>query len=204
MGSFESSISREVAGVRFHVDASEKAKIDKILSQVPKKPLIMVCPGSRWINKQLKTETFSDFLGKIEAAYGASFLFVWGDEAEKKQCLELASNVKRGVVSEKLPLPSWQNLMNEFDLVLAVDSSALHLCATTKTPSFSIFGPTSPNIFKPIGKKHTFYQGECPYGRVFDKHCPVLRSCPTGACIKDISSEALFQAFQNQRAFLQP
>ena len=107
------------------------------------------------------------------------------------------------VVVDRLPLPTWQNLMDEVDLVIAVDSSALHLCGTTSTPSFSIFGPTSQRVFKPMGERHFAVQGSCPYGRTFEKQCPVLRSCPTGACIKELTVEELFEAFQSQHAFLQ-
>ena len=163
----------------------------------------MVCPGSKWVNKQLKAETLIAFLKKIEGELKASFLLVWGDALEKELCEELNAHLKISHVVDKLPLAVWQNLMNEADLVIAVDSSALHLCGTTTTPSFSIFGPTAPKVFKPIGERHFAIQGKCPYGMVFEKQCPLLRSCPTGACIKEMTAEELFQAFQNQRVFLQ-
>ncbi len=201
---FQKPISSEVAGVRFNIEPDEKKKISQILSEVPKGPKIMVCPGSKWINKQMNGDTLSAFLQKIEEKYKASFLLIWGDESEKLLCQGLKNALKSAHVVEKLALPTWQNLMSEVDLVIAVDSSALHLCGTTPTASFSIFGPTSPNIFKPIGQRHFAYQGTCPYGRTFEKQCPVLRSCPTGACIRDLKAEELFQAFQNQCAFLQP
>lgn len=201
---FESSQSREIEGVRFKIEKKEQTKIENLLKQIPDKPRIMICPGSRWVNKQLKNSTWIHFLKKVEAFCGASFLLIWGDEIEEKQCYEIAADLKRAYVCQKLPLPTWQNLMNEVDLVIAVDSSALHLCSTTPTPSFSIFGPTSPNIFKPIGVRHFAMQGACPYGRSFEKQCPVLRSCPTGACIREITAEVLFQAFQSRYAFLQP
>lgn len=194
--------SNEMGGVRFLIEKEEKGKIAHFLSRAPSKPIIMVCPGSKWINKQLKKETLAAFLKKIEEEYGASFLLIWGDGGEKELCEELFHQLKRGVVVEKLPIPTWQNLMSEVDLVIAVDSSALHLCGTTSTPSFSIFGPTSSEIFKPIGQRHGAFQGKCPYLRTFEKQCPLLRSCPTGACIRDIKSEELFQAFQSQCDFL--
>ncbi|MBX7066001.1 MAG: glycosyltransferase family 9 protein [Parachlamydiales bacterium] len=195
---FQNPISREMEGVRFRMEG----KIDDVLPPLPPGLTIMVCPGSKWVNKQLKESTWVELLQKIEAFCSCSFLLIWGDEAEKKLCKELSAQLKNGVVVEKLPLPTWQNLMNEVDLVIAVDSGALHLCATTHTPSFSIFGPTSPDIFKPIGPQHVAVQGPCPYGRKFEKQCPVLRSCPTGACMKELSAESLFQAFQSQCAFL--
>lgn len=196
---FQTSLSRENVGVRFKIGADERQKIDQILSKIKPGMRIMVCPGSRWNNKQLKEATLIDFLQKIENHYQCQFLLIWGDEAERAQVSELASHLKNANIIEKLPLPTWQNLMNEVQLVIAVDSSALHLCATTSTPTFSIFGPTHPNIFKPIGEKHFALQGPCPYGRTFEKQCPALRSCPTGACMKELKAESLFEEFLRER-----
>lgn len=198
---FQKPFSDEIGGVRFNIGESEKGKVAQILSRLAPGFKIMVCPGSKWINKQLKKETLGAFLQKIEERYGPSFLLIWGDEEELGLCEELARGLKRSLIVEKLPIPTWQNLMNEVDLVIGVDSSALHLCGTTSVRSFSIFGPTSPEIFKPIGERHFALQGKCPYGRVFEKQCPLLRSCPTGACIRDLTVEELFQAFQSQYGF---
>ncbi len=201
---FQNSFSREMAGVRFKIEESEEEKIQTLLKGFSEGLKIMVCPGSRWPNKQLKESTLREFLEKIQEHYNCHFFLIWGEEAEKALCLELAKQISGATVIDKLPLPTWQNLMNEMDLVLAVDSSALHLAATTRAPTFSIFGPTSPHIFKPIGERHFAVQGPCPYGRAFEKQCPALRSCPTGACIKDLKAEWLFQVFQSQCAFLRP
>lgn len=195
---FETAMPPARVGVRFHLAQNEQEKVMQILAQIPSKLKIMVCPGSKWANKQLRPETLIAFLQKIEA----SFLLMWGDASEKALCEQIAAHLETAVVVDRLPLPTWQNLMNEVDLVIAVDSSALHLCGTTQTPSFSIFGPTSPEVFKPLGSHHFAIQGACPYGRTFAKQCPVLRTCPTGACMKEFTAEALFEAFQNQRAAL--
>ncbi|MBU6384203.1 MAG: hypothetical protein KGQ49_04380 [Verrucomicrobia bacterium] len=201
---FDRSLARDMEGVSLHIDRSEKSKIEQILAPLRPGPKLMVCPGSKWSNKQLKESTWIEFLQKIHTFCGANFLLMWGDEREKALCAHLAHHVPNAFVIDKLPLPTWQNLMNAVDLVMAVDSGALHLSATTHTPSFSLFGPTSPQIFKPLGSHHVAIQGACPYGRVFEKQCPVLRSCPTGACIKELKAAELFQAFQSQCAFLRP
>ena len=195
---------RDFGGVRFKVSEEEEDTIKKIAAKAPSKKTIMVCPGSKWPNKQLKVETLIQFLQKIEKKYEASFLLIWGSEEEKILVDQLRDKLKVSHVVDRLPIHLWQNLMNEVDLVIAVDSSALHLCGTTLTPSFSIFGPTAVDAFKPIGSRHKGIQGKCPYGIVFVKQCPLLRTCKTGACVKNLKVEELFQAFQNQCDFLQP
>jgi heptosyltransferase-1 len=158
----------------------------------------MVCPGSQWINKQLPLATLESLLGKMERALHCSYFLIWGTEEEKKSCMVLHQRFSHcSSIVDRLELPLWQNLMSEVDLVIAVDSSALHLCATTSTPSFSIFGPTSPDVFNPLGDNHLAYQGTCPYHKIFEKQCPLLRSCPTGACMRDISADRLFDHLES-------
>jgi heptosyltransferase I len=155
---------------------------------------VMVCPGSKWVNKQLKEETLRSFLQSLYDQYQMRFLFVWGTEEEKKYCekMELPESV---ILPKRLEILEWQNLMEKMDLVIAVDSSALHLCGTTNTSSFSIFGPTKAEVFKPLGEHHFAFQGTCPYHRTFLKQCPILRTCSSGACIRDIQFEELEKAF---------
>ncbi|HSX13314.1 MAG TPA: glycosyltransferase family 9 protein [Chlamydiales bacterium] len=158
------------------------------------KKYVMVCPGSKWKNKQLKDETLRLFLHRIFELYKMPFLFVWGSQEEKEYC-EKIQTPESVILPMRLEIPTWQHLMNAMELVIAVDSSALHLCGTTNVPSFSVFGPTIANVFKPIGDQHYAYQGKCPYNRTFLKQCPILRSCATGACIRDIATEDLLREF---------
>jgi len=176
----------------------DRQKIDKMVQHpILQEPLkIMVCPGSQWINKQIPIETLSQFLQLIQKKLAGAFLFVWGSDAEKKDCETLHSLfIEKSMILEKLSVAAWQNVMHEVDVVIAVDSSALHLCGITKTPSFSVFGPTSPSIFKPLGSKHFAFQGVCPYNEKFEKTCPKLRTCPTGACMKNLDASAMADAF---------
>ena len=199
---FQESMVCDFPGVFFKISEEEKELVEKIAQKASQKKAVMVCPGSKWQNKQLPKKTLLELLQKIQQRYDTAFFLVWGDLQEKALCQELEASLPSSYILDRLQIPVWQNVMNNMDLVLAVDSSALHLCGTTSTPSFSVFGPTSLKVFKPIGKKHCGIQGKCPYGQVFIKQCPLLRDCETGACIKDLTSEELFQAFQSQCDFL--
>ncbi len=195
---FADHSSMEVEGIRFKISAEDRNRLDNLLSLevLQKKMRVMVCPGSKWSNKQLSQETLESLMSKMENVLSCSFLMIWGTDEERKSCLALQQRFSHcSIVVDRLELPIWQNLMSEVDLVVAVDSSALHLCATTSTPTFSIFGPTSPDVFKPLGFNHFAAQGVCPYKKLFEKQCPLLRSCLTGACIRDIPANQLFDQF---------
>lgn len=181
--------------IALKISELEKLSLEKILVGKESGVRIMVCPGSKWPNKRVPLNTLRDFLQRIAQALDASFFFIWGSLPEKADC-EYLSAVGRSTLVDKLDIPVWQSLIEQMDLMIAVDSSALHLCGTTSTPSFSIFGPTSPSVFKPLGNRHLAIQGRCPYGRSFQKQCPVLRTCPTGACMHHFDAETLFCTFQ--------
>ncbi len=104
----------------------------------------------------------------------------------------LASSLKSAEVLPLLSLSLLQNWMRSMDLVIAMDSLPLHLAAEANVPTFSVFGPSFAAKYSPMGSKHVSIQGVCPYGQVFAKRCSILRTCKTGACMKNITAEQLF------------
>jgi len=180
--------------VCFKIDPRDSQKIDSILEKG--KPRMMVCPGSKWINKQLPVSTLTEVLALIGQTLGSIFYLVWGNDEERFYCQQIQDKLgKSCIIVEKLSIPVWQNLMRAMDLVIAVDSSALHLCGTTATRSFSLFGPTDSEIFKPVGTNHFAIQGACPYGKAYVKQCPILRTCSTGACLRDMEADKIYNQF---------
>lgn len=159
-------------------------------------PCYMVCPGSAWVNKQLTTHTLSQFLRLVHQRTNCLFLFVWGTEEERIMLNQLVKEHSGYChIIERHTIPELQNLMSQMDLVIAMDSLPLHLAGTTKTPTFSIFGPSLATKYQPIGKQHISFQASCPYGKTFEKRCPVLRTCPTGACMHELNAQQLFERF---------
>lgn len=161
------------------------------------RPTVVVCPGSAWRNKQLTPQTLSNFLKLLQDHWKCHFLFVWGSNEEKEMVGKLKTEFPaHSQIVEKMSLPMLQNLMGKSALVIAMDSLPLHLAGTTNTPSFSVFGASSAAKYKPLGDNHHAFQGDCPYGRSFVKRCPILRTCPTGACIRDLHALELFESFK--------
>ena len=121
---------------------------------------------------------------------------IWGNPTEKEIAEELVVALPQQCsLINKVSLPSLQNLMTQVDLVLAMDSLPLHLAGTTTTPTYSIFGASSANKYKPVGERHEAFQGSCPYGKKFERRCNILRKCKTGACIKQLEGRQLFDHF---------
>lgn len=153
---------------------------------------VMVCPGAAWTSKCLSTETLIDFCQRLQRAYHYRFLWVWGTSEERVICQSLKSHIPDSTIATKLSLPALQNLMAKMELVIAMDSLPLHLAGLTGTRTFSIFGPSSENKYRPPGN-HQSIQGPCPFNVTFEKRCPRLRRCPA-PCIKALTGSELFQA----------
>lgn len=157
----------------------------------------LVAPGSNWKNKQLTKSTLIAFLERCQASYGADFVFLCGNEQEEVLAKELMQKFPGSEILFKPSLPVLQHIMASLQLVLSMDSLPLHLAATAGCPTFSFFGPSSSQKYKPQGELHGSYQGICPYGETFERRCTKLRTCPTGACLREASPDALFASFQS-------
>ncbi len=188
----------DVSGVALQVDSKQALKLEKLMQVDSLKggPRIMVCPGSNWDNKQLSLEILQAFLEQISKKLDGRFLFVWGTPKEKEMVEKLQENFPdSSLIMDRFPLPVLQSLMSKTQLVIAMDSLPLHLAGTTRTPTYSIFGASLAHKYKPLGNLHHAFQGSCPYGKSFDKRCPILRTCSTGNCVKQIDANVLFDHF---------
>lgn len=159
---------------------------EQTLAQLFAEPVqpTLVSPFSAWPNKCLSQETLCSVLKKLNRG---PYWFIWGSPKEREKAIQLGGHFQNSRVLEKLSLPLLQHVMAKAQLLIAMDSLPLHLCATTLTPTISFFGPSSALKYAPQGAHHQTYQGECPYGETFEKRCPKLRTCPTGACIQKIN-----------------
>lgn len=175
----------------------EEERKKQILSKFSEGAILMICPGSRWENKRLHDTSWIEFLRGIRQNTNMQFCLIYSGDEEKERIKKIASSFpSSSVIVGDLTLPLWQGLMAEVQGVIAVDSVGLHLAATSGAPTFSVFGPSSADVYAPQGILHTSVQGKCPYNQNFRIRCPKLRDCPTGACIKDISSDTLIARFQ--------
>jgi heptosyltransferase I len=157
----------------------------------------LICPGSRWQNKQLSFNSLENFLKLIDSQWEVQFFFLSGNEQEREEAYALQALFSSSVAFDRLSLPLLQNVISYFNLVIAMDSLPLHLAGTTKTPTYSLFGPSSALKYKPFGDQHHAFQGICPYGETFEKRCTRLRTCQTGACMKNLEHKEVFNHFSD-------
>ena len=158
---------------------------------------ILVAFGSKWENKKLSFCTWKEILQNIYDQQKAILYFPCLTEEEKWFAKEMAHFFPKASMLPCYSFALLQHVIRKMDLVLAVDSALLALCGTTSTPVLSLFGPTKGSVYQPVGKQNLFVQGVCPYGISFVARCPRLRSCKTGACLKNINVAKVAALFLN-------
>jgi len=161
---------------------------------LPSKTLV-VCPCSRWENKRLSNRQWITFLNRV-AKEGFSFYIVYGSQEEKEEVEAIGRGVERATVVGGMTVSEWQELMSRSSGVITVDSSGMHLAFLAGVPVFSIFGASSGSRYAPPSDSSSYFQGECPYNLSFAKRCPKLRTCSSGACMKEIDPLDLYTAFK--------
>ncbi len=184
--------------IKFELSIEEQQLVQQALAHplLQHKRRLMICAGAAWQNKQMTHAHLTDFLKEIHLQAEVVFIFIWGSAQEKSQVELLQQDFPaNSLILDKWPLPVLQAYMQAMDEIISMDSLPLHLAATTSTPTFSIFGPSSLHKYKPPGLTHRGLQGVCPYGQQFEKRCPFLRTCPTGACLHDLTGQKVKEAF---------
>lgn len=162
----------------------------------PDTAIWVVSPGSRWTNKTCRPVTLLETLDRLLREFkNVFFVFVAGSYDELKEVGYFASHfLSSSVVLFQPELPVLHRLLSLADRVIAMDSFVLHLASMTPTATFSFFGPSNGKKYAPQREIDGYLQGDCPFNTSFVKRCPILRTCQTGACLKDISVESCFQA----------
>lgn len=160
------------------------------LSCIDKKKFL-IAPFSKKENKQMRTNDLISFLKLIEKKYDPCFLFLSDGSGQRKVVEKLSRDLSCCKLLEKMEIATVQHIISKVDLLIAVDSFALHLAEDTDTRVFSIFGPSSLDVYNIEGGGG--YQGFC--GIHFEKRCKHINSCLNPVCIKGIDINRLFNKF---------
>ncbi|NWG29198.1 MAG: glycosyltransferase family 9 protein [Ignavibacteriaceae bacterium] len=108
-------------------------------------------PANRW-----SLDKFVLLVKRIENIYPANF-YLTGGWAEKEELNYLTKHcdINFGKFINK-PIPQVAALISMSDLFISNDTGIMHVAGTTNTPQISIFGPTNPFNWAPIGMNKFF------------------------------------------------
>lgn len=140
-------------------DIEDKKQADKFVNEFAdknKKLLIGLHVGAGKPNNRWSLEKYAVLIKKIESKYPTNF-YLTGGWAEKEELNYLVENVD--IIFGKFinkPIPQIAALISISDLFISNDTGIMHVAGTTDTPQISIFGPTNPFNWAPIGMNKFF------------------------------------------------
>ncbi|MDL5052713.1 glycosyltransferase family 9 protein [Oscillatoria laete-virens NRMC-F 0139] len=116
------------------------------------RPLIALHPGSGSRSKNWPPECWGKLLGWLLGESDASIGVVLGEaDVEVENFLSPLLSNPRVVILRHLSLPVLAAALVQATVFIGHDSGVSHLAAAVGTPVISLFGPTNPVIWGPVG-----------------------------------------------------
>lgn len=108
-------------------------------------------PPNRW-----PLMKYAELIERLNSNYNAGF-FLTGSSADMEEInyLKKYITLKPSLFLNK-SIPEVAALVSEADLFITNDTGIMHVAGTTPTPQVSIFGPTNPYNWAPIGSSKVF------------------------------------------------
>ncbi|MGE5239408.1 MAG: glycosyltransferase family 9 protein [Chloroflexota bacterium] len=158
-----------------------------------RRPLIAIHPGSGGERKCWPTARFSSLVEKLAVGHEAFVLVVTGP-AEGPESRQMAKEVEEkgwGVPVDGLPLPDLSAILSLADLCVGNDSGISHLASLVNGRVVSIFGPTDPLLWRPLGDSARVISAgeEC-------SPCGAERSrlCVSRLCLERVTVDEVYDA----------
>jgi len=117
---------------------------------------VVVHPGTARDEKYWPAERWAAVIDHLEGERGLRVLLTGSpDRREQDHLAKVKENLSSAVtdVSGKVDLVGLTELLRRADLVLGVDSAAMHLAALFERPEIALFGPTNPFHWRPLHPK---------------------------------------------------
>jgi heptosyltransferase II len=137
-------------GTEVYFPVEESDKIDKklIADQVnPTLPMVVICPGASFSNKQWLPERISQLADILIEQKKAQIVFLGGPN-DASLCNSIMVGMKYNAFNYagQLALPGSAALLRKAGLVITHDSGMMHLAQSQHTPVVAIFGPTTKEM----------------------------------------------------------
>lgn len=135
-----------------HADINEGGELLKDIGLDPLEELVVIHPGSGALRKCWHMSNYLAVAQKLLAA-GKTVLFLLGPAESEKfspATIKKFSNVAQCL--KHLPFTQVVRLLSCTNVFIGNDSGITHLAAMLGVRTIAVFGPTNPDIYRPLGK----------------------------------------------------
>jgi ADP-heptose:LPS heptosyltransferase len=163
------------------------------------RPLISVHPGSGGARKCWPIDSYCALLDNLRR-WRDPFILLFSGPAEDESITDVLQTYAvdhpcRSAHIRNAGLPFVAALISMSDLYVGNDSGVSHLAACMGTRSITIFGPTDPILWKPLGERGIVVQSEVECAPCGDDNS---RQCRERKCLAGVSVESTYAAVMKQ------
>jgi len=125
-------------------------------------PLVGIHVGAGKLQNRWDIYNFLKLLEQISNDFNARIYLTQGGEGDRELVEIIRANTQINFLVFDLPgMPLLKSLIQKSDLFISNDTGPMHVVAATDTPAISLFGPTDPRLWAPLGdNKHYLWKGE--------------------------------------------
>jgi heptosyltransferase-2 len=142
-------------------------------------------------DKMYPIKSWAEIIKKLSNIHNINAYFI-GAEQDKALYQELmdTANIQGFNLAGKLSLRESMALLKKIDLAICVDSGPAHLANAAGCPTITLFGPTDPVRWQPLGVNNI---------AIFDKSlicrpCNYNKTCRNRECLTELNPEIIIDA----------
>jgi len=171
-------------------------EITKKFLQNTKKYKIALCMKGTTKWRYWPTEYFIDLIRKIDGNYETTFFIIGNDNTQLSMATDIKNSLKeidiRNLV-KKTTLLELKELINNMDMLISVDSLAIHFAGLKNIPTIALHGQSLPErtgAINPNAISMCSYEECSPCDK---ERCNDLTICKYPKCMYNITSEMVFE-----------
>lgn len=193
-------IEETAQNLEYIVKNDEKAAATAFLTQngiKPKKPLVLMAPGSGWSGKNWMPERFAAVSDWLKSSKNCQIAWIGGPDEEN--LFPITQKDDFNWIS-RTSLPILAGIMEKSTLFIGNDSGLLHFASALNLPTISLWGPTNPQKWGPKGSNHRKIRNydQCHGCKYWDYRAKCLKD---NLCMKAISVNDVINAIQTLDLF---
>jgi ADP-heptose:LPS heptosyltransferase len=132
----------------------------------------------------------------LAARWGATIVFTGRGEEERQVIAQIRARMTRPSIDacDALSVPQLAALLERCDLVVANDTSVMHLAGLVDTPVVAIFGPTAPLHYGPRGSRNLVFYRDLYCSPCLTNYNLKVSRCREPVCMRGIEPDAVLHA----------
>lgn len=124
------------------------------------KKVVVYHPGAGKIPNRWPAKSFAEVANELSQSEKAAVLITSGSFDHEPVAAMVAGLAEDYHVVDNEPIRRVAAILHSADLVISNDTGIMHVAAGVGTPVLSLFGPTDPEQWAPIGGRHRYLRGE--------------------------------------------